>query len=76
MSYSNVEKSITGNTMKGDVLRFMWGLPLNETERRDVNHIAGQMREPRIVKTVTDIVSRHAEHIARVQSQANDPTKI
>jgi hypothetical protein len=62
--------------MKGDVLRFMWGLPLNETERRDVNHIAGQMREPRVVKTITDIVSRHAKHIANVQSQANPPSNL
>ena len=59
--------------MKGDVEIYV-GLPQRD-ERRDVNHIAGQMREPRIVKTVTDIVSRHAEHIASAIT-ANDPTKI
>lgn len=72
MIYPNITKSITGNTMKGDLLRDLWLLPLSESERSDVNHIAGMMREPRIAKTVKDIVWKYASHISNVQNQERD----
>ena len=76
LNYSNIEKSITGNTMKGDLLRTLTSLPLTQKQWSDVNHIAGMMREPRVAKTVVDIAVSHAEHIVKMQSQANDPVKI
>lgn len=76
MSYSNIEKSIAGNTMTGDVIRHLWMLPLSDSERRDVNHIAGVMREPRVAKMVKDIVWKHVPHISQGVEETNSPVKF